>query len=263
MNLSFPHHKTWLHRVNPGLKLVMFSILFVVVIVIHDPNVMFNVACSMLLLLVWLGHPWKRLLLYGSPFILVFLSTSTGMMMFGKGVTTWWTWGLIHVTQESFYRGMHLGFRALSMAAVGLLFGLTTRPVDLFYSLMQQWRLPPKYAYSFLAAMRLMPMMVEEFQALRQAHRIRGLHQHVSKWNMYATLRRYAIPLLAQSIRRAQRIAIAMEAKGFANETKRTYYYAIGYSAVDILFIFYFVVMLTLAWGFGIRFPYVGVWDVR
>lgn len=34
-------------------KLVMFSILFVVVIVIHDPNVMFNVACAMLLLLVW------------------------------------------------------------------------------------------------------------------------------------------------------------------------------------------------------------------
>ncbi|MBJ8191172.1 energy-coupling factor transporter transmembrane protein EcfT, partial [Bacillus cereus] len=95
MNLSFPHHKTWLHRVNPGLKLVMFSILFVVVIVIHDPNVMFNVACAMLLLLVWSGHPWKRLLLYGSPFILVFISTSTGMMMFGKGVTTWWTWGLI------------------------------------------------------------------------------------------------------------------------------------------------------------------------
>lgn len=128
---------------------------------------------------------------------------------------------------------------------------------------MQQWKLPPKYAYSFLAAMRLMPMMVEEFQALRQAHRIRGLHQHVSKWNMYATLRRYAIPLLAQSIRRAQRIAIAMEAKGFTNETKRTYYYPIGYSAIDIVFIFYFVVMLTLAWGLGICFPYVGVWDVR
>lgn len=116
---------------------------------------------------------------------------------------------------------------------------------------------------AFWRFMRMMPMLLEEFQTLRHAHRIRGVHQHVSKWNMYATLRRYAIPLLAQSIRRAQRIAIAMEAKGFANETKRTYYYAIHYSAVDIVFICYFVVMLTLAWGLGICFPYVGVWDVR
>ncbi len=175
---------------------------------------------------------------------------------------------LVDMGPDPYYAGKLLprdasGFRALSMAAAGLLFGLTTRPVSLFYSLMQQWKLPPKYAYSFLAAMRLIPMMLEEFQALRHAHRIRGLHQHVSKWNMYATLRRYAIPLLAQSIRRAQRIAIAMEAKGFANETKRTYYYAIGYSAVDIIFILYFVVLLMLAWGLGTCFPYVGVWDVR
>lgn len=263
MNLSFPHHETWLHRVNPGLKLVMFFLLFVVVIVIHNPNIMLNVACAILLLLVWSGHPWKRLLLYASPFILVFISTSAGMMLFGKGVTTWWAWGLIHVTEESFYRGMHLGFRALCMAAAGLLFGLTTRPVNLFYSLMQQWKLPPKYAYSFLAAMRMIPIMLEEFQTLRHAHRIRGSHQHVSKWNMYATLRKFAIPLLAQSIRRAQRIAIAMEAKGFVNETKRTYYYVIRYSTADIVFIGYFVVMMALAWELGIRFPYVEVWDVR
>ncbi|WP_433922604.1 energy-coupling factor transporter transmembrane component T family protein [Paenibacillus taichungensis] len=256
MQLSFPHRETWLHAVNPGLKMIFLTLLFVFVILVHNLNVMANVAVVMLLLLGWTGHPWPRLLLYASPFILVFISTSTGMIMFGKGETTWFQWGLIHITEESFYRGLHLGFRSLSMAAAGLLFGLTTKPVRLFYSLMQQWRLPPKYAYSFLAAMRMIPILLDEFQTLRYAIRIRGTRQRGSRWNVYGILKRYAIPLLAQSIRRAQRMAVAMEAKGFKEGGSRTYYVQIGYSQADVWFVGYFIIMLTAAYILGTTFPY-------
>lgn len=256
MQLSFPHRETWLHAVNPGLKMIFLTFLFVFVILVHNLNVMANVAVVMLLLLVWTGHPWPRLLVYASPFVLVFISTSTGMIMFGKGETTWFQWGLIHITEESFYRGLHLGFRSLSMAAAGLLFGLTTKPVRLFYSLMQQWRLPPKYAYSFLAAMRMIPILLDEFQTLRYAIRIRGTRQRGSRWNVYGILKRYAIPLLAQSIRRAQRMAVAMEAKGFKEGGSRTFYVQIGYSQADVWFVGYFIIMLTAAYILGITFPY-------
>ncbi|MCM3174982.1 energy-coupling factor transporter transmembrane component T [Paenibacillus sp. MER 99-2] len=256
MQISFPHRETWLHAVNPGLKMITLTLMFIMVILIHNLNIMANVAIVMLLLLCWSGHPWYRLLLYASPFILVFISTSTGMMMFGKGESTWFHWGLIHITEESFYRGMHLGFRSLSMAAAGLLFGLTTKPVRLFYSLMQQWRLPAKYAYSFLAAMRMMPILLDEFQTLRYAIRIRGTKQRSSRWNLYGTLKRYAIPLLAQSIRRAQRMAIAMEAKGFTEGQSRTYYVQVGYSRADLWFTLYYVIMLSIAFALGILYPY-------
>ncbi|MEK4433893.1 energy-coupling factor transporter transmembrane component T family protein [Paenibacillus sp. FSL K6-2862] len=264
MQLSFPHRETWLHVVNPGLKVIFLTLMFILVILIHNLNVMINVAIVMLLLLCWTGHPWHRLLLYASPFILIFISTSTGMMMFGKGETTWYKYGLIHITEESFYRGLHLGFRSLSMAAAGLLFGLTTRPVRLFYSLMQEWRLPPKYAYSFLAAMRMIPILLDEFQTLRYAIRIRGTQQRVSYWNVYGTLKRYAIPLLAQSIRRAERMAIAMEAKGFADGASRTYYIQTGYSRADLYFVFYFITTLIMAYTLGWEFPYYpAMLDVR
>lgn len=256
MQLSFPHRETWLHHVNPGLKMVVLTLLFIYVIFIHNLNVMANTTLAMLLLLIWSGHPWRRLLLYASPFILVFISTSTGMMMFGKGETTWFRYGLVHVTEESFYRGMHLGFRSLCMAAAGLLFGLTTRPVRLFYSLMQQWRLPPKYAYSFLAAMRMIPILLDEFQTLRYAIRIRGMGGRRPRWNVYGTLKRYAIPLLAQSIRRAQRMAVAMQAKGFAEGASRTYYVPVGYSRTDIWFLLYMIISFLLAYMAGVGYPY-------
>jgi energy-coupling factor transport system permease protein len=263
MQLTFPHRETWLHSVNPTLKLIIFSLWFVVVILIHNFNVMMNVAIGSLILLLWSGHPWRRLLLYSSPFLLVFVSTSTGMIFFGTGQTEWFKWGLVHITEESYYRGLHLGFRALSMAAAGLLFGLTTRPVYLFYSLMQHAKLPPKYAYSFMAAMRLMPILVEEFQTLRYALKVRGMRRQGFLRNLHSTLNRYAIPLLAQSIRRAHRIAVAMEAKRFAGNAKRTYYYAIGFSYRDFLFTVYTVVLFTLAYWVGDQFPYVNITDVR
>lgn len=221
MQLTFPFRETWLHRVNPSLKLLVSLALFVVLILIHNLSVTINLTIGLIVLLIfWSGHPYKRLLLYTSPFLLIFISTSTGMIMFGEGTTTWWKYGMIHITEESFFRGVHLGFRGISMATAGLLIGLTSKPVYLFYSLMQQWKLPPKYAYSFLAAMRMLPLLLEEFQTLRHALKVRGVRSSYTPKGFYLTIRRFSIPLLAQSIRRAQRTAIAMESKRFVQFSK-------------------------------------------
>lgn len=262
--LTFPHRDTWLHRVNPSLKLLVFAALFVAVILIHNPNVL---GCFTLLLLAllcgWTGHPWRRLLLYMSPFLLIFISSSTGMMLFGSGTTTWFRMGPVHMTEESFYRGIHLGFRSLAMAATGLLFSLTTRPVALFYSLIQQFRLSPKYAYSFLAGFRIVPIVFDEFLARRHALKIRGGSRHKGLRRMYDTLQLYAIPLLAQSIRRAQRISVAMQAKRFLVESERTYFYAIRYSWYDAAFVLVIAGMYVASLRLGLAWPALDVTDVR
>ena len=40
------------------------------------------------------------------------------MMLFGKGETIWWEW-LFRVSEESFYRGSHLGFKGIAFASEG------------------------------------------------------------------------------------------------------------------------------------------------
>ena len=61
----------------------------------------------------------------------------------------------------------------------------------------------------------------------------------------------YTIPLLSGSIRRAHRIAVAMEAKRFSGNESRTYYYKIGFSGNDFVFLAY-MLMLTVA-GYGLN----------
>lgn len=265
MQLTFSFRETWLHRVNPGVKLILSILLFIVVVFIHNLNMMLILTIGTLLPLALLsGHPVKRLLLYASPFLLIFVSSSVGMMMFGNGETLWVRLGIIRITEESFYRGIHLGLRGMQVAAVGLLFSLTTRPVALFYAMMQQWKVAPKYAYSFLAALRMLPVILEELQTLRYALKVRGKRQQrnpLTSW--YTTMRRIAIPLLAQSIRRAHRTAVAMEAKRFSMSRKRTYYYISSYSRLDVYYSLYWIVLIAAAHWLAVTWPLLSSVDVR
>ncbi|MBO8176326.1 MAG: energy-coupling factor transporter transmembrane protein EcfT [Bacillus sp. (in: Bacteria)] len=264
MRWELTYRETWLHQMNPAVKLLVMLFFFITVLFIHNPNVSFYIMVGCLLMFVlFTGYRWKHLLMFLLPFLVIFISTSTSMMFFGKGETTWWKWGLIHITEESFYRGLHLGFRALTFALLGLTFSLTTRPVYLFYSLMQQLKLKPKYAYSFLAGARLIPIMFLEFQTIRQALMVRGVMNEKGVKAFVERMNRYAIPLLSQSIRRAQRLAVAMQAKGFSEESERTYYYEMKINKHDVLFSFGMLVFTLLIYFMAVTFPWFPMTDVR
>ncbi|MDR7072384.1 energy-coupling factor transporter transmembrane component T family protein [Fictibacillus barbaricus] len=256
--------ESWLHKINPSFKLIILTLLFIFGILIHNVNFMISFTIVMsILFLFFTGHSYKRVFLFSLPFMIIFVSTSSSMIFFGEGKTLIFQWGLIHITEESLYRGIHLGFRALSFAMLGLTFALTTRPVYLFYSLMQQLHLKPKYAYSFMAAVRLLPIMIEEFQTIRYAQKVRGVNSSNGLFGYFKMIKSLMIPLLSQSIRRAFRIAVAMEAKRFNNDSKRTYFYQIGFSKFDLLFLIYFVICIGLAYFAAIEYPLFPSTDVR
>jgi energy-coupling factor transport system permease protein len=256
--------ETWLHKTNPSFKLLFMLGLFIGVLWIHNLNLSLNYTCAAFLLFAcFTGYPTKWMILLLLPFILIFVSTSTSMMLFGKGETTWFQWGWIHITEESFYRGLHLGFRALTFAFLSLTFSLTTKPVLLLYSLMQQLKLKPKYAYGFIAGIRLLPIMLEELQTIRQAMIVRGVAQQRGWRSFFRQCQAYSIPLLSQSIRRAHRIAVAMEAKRFSDNTPRTYYYKVGFSKYDLWLVGQVLILLALGSYFAHAFPYFPVKDIQ
>jgi energy-coupling factor transport system permease protein len=256
--------KGWLHKINPALKLFTLTFLFIFAVTIHHLNFMITFTLTVSILFFFCtGQPYKHILLFLLPFLLVFFSTAVSMILFGKGETTLFKWGLVHVTEESLYRGLHLGCRALVFAMMGITFVLTTKPVQLFYSLMQQLKLQPKYAYSFMAAIRLIPIMLEELLTIRDAQKVRGVQSQKGITNVLKSIKSLPIPMLSQSIRRAFRIAVAMEAKRFNSSNERTFYYHIGFSIYDLLFIGYFVLTISLAYLFALEFPFFPVTDVR
>lgn len=186
--------------------------------------------------------------------ILAVLSSTT-MIFFGQGTHILFKWHFLVISKESLARGCHIGLRTFLFSILSLIFVSTTKPVLFFYSLMQQLKLPPKFAYGFLAAFRILPMMYEEFHIIRAAMKVRGIEKNKGPKGQYHKIKRYAITLLAQSIRRAQRTAVAMEAKRFSLAKNRTYYYKTGVSSYDLIFLLTMSMIVMLAFVLSSTLP--------
>ncbi|TCZ77393.1 energy-coupling factor transporter transmembrane protein EcfT [Paenibacillus albiflavus] len=250
MGFFTPQRITWLYHVNPAFKFIVFVLLLCVALINRNFEFALNqMIVYLLVLILFCGYSWKKTALLLLPFLFVFMSTATSMILFGKGEHMWWTWGLIRISEESFFRGMVLGLKTCSCGMMGMVFALTSKPILFFYALMQQFRMPPKFAYSFIASIRMLPMIMDEFHIRSNVLKIRGKRYARGVKGWYQRLSQYAIPLLAQSIRRAQRVAVAMEAKRFqmSSSRSRTYYYTTSYSRFDAAFIAVMLFLVTFA----------------
>lgn len=238
LNWFTPNRQTWLFRVNPALKFVVFFIFMLITLV--NQNLQFAIwqaGLYGLLFYVFSGYSLKKLALLTIPLAISFLSTAMTMALFGKGEVVLWQWGIFKISEESIQHALLLGSKSLSFGFVGFTFILTIQPVLFFYAMMQQFRLPSKYAYSFIATFRLIPAVTEELQIRRNALTVRNVQFSKGSKGLYERLKSYSVPLFAQSIRRAQRIAVAMEAKQYQMGAVRSYYYTTRYSGMDAVFL--------------------------
>lgn len=227
-------YKTFIDYANPLTKILLAAILFVTVVFIHNPNILFHLTILMLIMLLVLsGVKLKYLILI---LIFIFISgfiSSLYMIFYGEGTETLFRYGIIHITEESFIRGIHITMRGVTLSLFGALVIFTTKITDVFYALMIQLKVKPKYAYSFMAAIRMVPIIIAEYLQLRQARKVRKSLIHKKYISGFKGLKSTIVTLLSQSIRRAYRLGIAMESKGFT-DGRRTYFYKTSFSKYDL-----------------------------
>ena len=126
------------------------------------------------------------------------------------------------------YDACALGLRIYAYAALGMLFTFTTKPNEFLYSLMQQCRLAPKFAYGVLAAYHLLPMIGREYRQIRLAYEVRGLHLY--PWSI-----KPLFPALVNAMHWAENMAMAMQSKGFDDNGERTWYMKLSVKYYDYI----------------------------
>ncbi len=135
---------------------------------------------------------------------------------------------VVSVGAGTLYDACALGLRIYAYAALGMLFTFTTEPNAFLYSLMQQCRLAPKFAYGVLAAYNLLPMIVREYGQIRLAYEVRGLHLY--PWSL-----KPLFPALINAMHWAENTAMAMQSKGFDENGKRTWYMKLSVKYYDLI----------------------------
>ena len=165
--------------------------------------------------------------------------------------------GPIDIGAQTLVDGIGLALRLIAIVLAGLLATATTQPTDLGDSLVQQLHVSPRFAIGALAAVRLLPLLGQEWQVLAMARRARGVEAGRSP---IAAVRLFAgqlLALLVGAIRRGTRMAQAMEARGFGALPCRTAARIHRMRASDWAWIGAAAVLAALAIGVSVA---VGTW---
>jgi energy-coupling factor transport system permease protein len=154
--------------------------------------------------------------------------------------------------------GVGLGLRVIGLALPGVLMVASTDPVRLADALTIHWRVSTRFAFGALAAVRLVPLLVSEFESVRLARRTRGVEAGRNPVARLRLLGGIGFTLLVGAVRRGSRLATAMDARGFDSGIPRTNARGSALHPRDALFVGGTVVVCTVAVTLSVL---AGAWD--
>lgn len=214
--MAAPRSRAWLARTNPLAKLGAGMAITIVLLTSVDwvsSTMALALECALLPLA---GLSVRMLLLRGWPILMAavvggygtaLLAPKTGELLLSLGPVTF--------TSGSLEAGIAIALRGLAIALPGIIVLASTDPTDLADALAQKLRLPHRFVLGALAAMRLVGLLVAEWQTLGMARRARGVGAEPGLLRGLKAQLGQAMALLVQAVRRASRLAVTMEAKGF------------------------------------------------
>lgn len=162
------------------------------------------------------GRFFKRAL----PILIVAPLAGIPMALYGQaGGETYFEWGLVHVTELSVSLAWAVILRVLAIALPVVLLSADVDPTDLGDGLSQVLHLPERFVIGAVAALRMLTLLRDDLDAMRRSRRARGIADQ-GKIKYWFSL---SFGLLVMSLRRAGKLATAMEARAFGGPTKRSW----------------------------------------
>jgi energy-coupling factor transport system permease protein len=212
---------SWLHRLDPLVKLVWLLAVVVVAFATFDPLPLFVIALGGILVAASAG--------VGAPVIrtlAIFVPVTSSILVIQTLAPTACAGGCSPAAQlgpltlyaEGTARGLSLVARLVAVESVGLAVFLTTHPSDLFGALA---RLRVPYVANLMLSMtlQLIPILQREFAIVLSAQRARGM-----RGSGFAALLPSFVPVFAGAFQRVQLLTISLESRAFGASSERTSY---------------------------------------
>src|SRR5215472_7318314 len=182
---QFTSGHSLLHQLDPRTKLILVATTLVFSFLTNSPWWVFVGA----ILVIWLfGRTSPR---QYWPILMMMAPLVTAVF-------------LVHRSRA----GLEVGFRLAAMGVTFLGFSMTTDPFDLGIALHRSG-VPYRISFMIAFALRFFPLLHEEMAIIRNALRARG-------YEGPGTVALTALPLGLGALRRSQKIALAMEMRGFS-----------------------------------------------
>lgn len=204
-----------LARVNPVAKLAAALVVTVGLLVTLDP-----LTPAVLLAVEALAFPFTGvrpgvLVRRTWPLLLGILGVGFANVVAIGGGRVLLDLGPLEATTGGLSAAASVALRLLAVTLPGIVVLATTDPMDLADALVQRWRVPARFAYGALAALRLLPLLSADWHMIARARRARGLDAGRSPLGVLRAFGGQVFAVLVAAVRRGVRLAAAMEARGF------------------------------------------------
>ena len=231
-----------LHRLNPLTKLIGLAAIFGMGMLFSSPITL--AALSGVLFILFktakataVFKLYLRWLFWGGALLLalqiLFSHNGPELLRFIPEDVPLFGW-LGAINRDSLVAGLTMITRMAVFGFAMPLLLVTTQVRDLMVVLVDKFKFPYQYALMFITSLRFIPSLFAEIENILQAQRTRAFElktkNPVKQVKAYLPL---ILPLVLISLQKAQRLAVAMETRGFG-QGKRTYLNRPRFSGDDL-----------------------------
>lgn len=142
--------------------------------------------------------------------------------------------------KEGFDKGLEYFLRITVMVLASFIFIWTTDIRELMTGFVSVG-MPYRYAFTIFLALRFLPIVQQEVDAVKAAHAIRGRAFHSPIRHRFRLWQRYMFTVIINGLRKAENTALAIESRGFGAYPDRTYTKKFRWTLLGLLWIILFV----------------------
>jgi len=257
---------SFIHKLDPRTK-ILISILFIVNLFLVKNFAGYLVVAAFIALMVRVANLSPKYLYKGiKPVFVLIIFTAFLNMFVTKGTeeTILVNFWIFRIYREGVYQAMFMTFRLIFLIMGTSILTLTTSPIELtdgIESLLKPFKrigVPAhELAMMMSIALRFIPTLMDETDKIMKAKMARGADfESPNIIKKAKSLIPLLVPLFISSFRRAEELAMAMEARSYRGGEGRTRMKQLKYGRRDILgFLIFF---LLVAGTFSLR--YTSLW---
>lgn len=248
-----------IHSLDPRVKL--FGVLLFIISLFTFGNIFsYSIATIILIVVITVSKiPFKYVIRGLKPLLILLLFTTVLNLFTTKGEVLIHIWKL-SITKEGIFLAVHIFVRLMYLIIASSLLTLTTTPTRLTDAMEKVMRPLNKInvpvhevAMMMSIALRFIPILVDETDKIMKAQSARCMDfEHGNVIKRLKNLVPLLIPLFISAIRRANDLALAMEARCYQGGEGRTKMRELKYVKTD--YIAYGFICMYFAVSFGLNF---------
>lgn len=255
---SYIETYSFIHKLNAKVKFIGLLMLMIVGFINIDIDAYIVLSLFTVILLYMIRLPLKEYAQIGKPilYFVCFIALFNILFAIPSGPIYFQFW-FIKISQGSIISAFQYSYRITIVFLLGSIFSISTKPLDFAYgfedllSPLKKLRVPvAEIALMLSLTLRFIPILFEESQVIQKAQMARGAD--LERGSLKAKIQgliAMLIPMFIVSFMKAEKMALAMEARGFTSADKRTRYQLSKLKIKDyvtLLFVFFIALLIAL-----------------